>query len=477
MKNILISKRQFTSLKEELDSLFAFLNNLCYEEDFRQILARANTGNSAVADSIDKTMQTLRMIAGKDLFSCFAKLNHQMTIDMSTRNGQILMMVASYMMKLEEDSSCEYDDITDWIGSIVEPVFVELLDHFIGIYSSDDIMVNSHDGREDFLVGIILYGYNKEYWKTYRVFMYRIASLIAKVDFKVTQEEAKWLAEIMKVTEESDGSNVNENAASSDILDDLIGLETVKHDVRTIYNFVKMKQEREKLGMKAPPISYHCVFTGNPGTGKTTVARILAGIYKELGVLKSGHLVETDRSGLVAEYVGQTAVKANKIIDKALDGVLFIDEAYSLMNDAKEDYGKEAIATLLKRMEDDRDRLIVILAGYTNEMEDFIQSNPGLRSRFSRTIFFPDYSADELYQIFCQNIKKNEYVMTQEAQQYIKGKISEAVMEKKRGFGNARYVRNLFERAIEAQANRLSMEVNLTRETLEEIKKSDLLEI
>ena len=145
--------------------------------------------------------------------------------------------------------------------------------------------------------------------------------------------------------------------------------------------------------------------TGNIGTGKTTVARILANIYKQLGVISKGQLVETDRSGLVAEYVGQTAIKTNKIIDTAMDGVLFIDEAYSLISQGDNDYGKEAIATLLKRMEDDRDRLIVILAGYTEEMKEFINSNPGLQSRFNRYIEFPDYSADELFQIFESNLK------------------------------------------------------------------------
>ena len=234
-----------------------------------------------------------------------------------------------------------------------------------------------------------------------------------------------------------------------------------------------MKQMREAKGLKAPSISYHCVFTGNPGTGKTTVARILASIFKELGILKRGHLVETDRSGLVAEYVGQTAVKTNKIIDSALDGVLFIDEAYTLVG-GQNDYGMEAIATLLKRMEDDRDRLIVILAGYPNEMEDFINSNPGLRSRFNRYIFFPDYSSTELLDIFHLNVTKNEYVITTEADDYLKKKLDHVVQNKRKDFGNARYVRNYFESAIEHQANRLASDVNLTPEKLSELTIEDI---
>lgn len=189
-------------------------------------------------------------------------------------------------------------------------------------------------------------------------------------------------------------------------LNNMIGLSRVKEEIETLRNYVLMKKRREKQGLRSSNISYHCVFTGNPGTGKTTVARLLASIYKDLGVLKKGHLIETDRSGLVAEYVGQTAIKTNSIIDSALDGALFIDEAYTLANGDSNDFGAEAIATLLKRMEDNRDRLVVILAGYSREMENFINSNPGLRSRFNRYIHFDDYTADELYEIFCSIVEK-----------------------------------------------------------------------
>ena len=191
-------------------------------------------------------------------------------------------------------------------------------------------------------------------------------------------------------------------------LDSLIGLAGVKDEIGKLQSFIKIQLLRRSQGLKTSPISYHCVFTGNPGTGKTTVARIVAEIYRELGVLKKGQLVETDRSGLVAEYVGQTAVKTNKVIDSALDGVLFIDEAYSLAPSAPADFGSEAISTLLKRMEDDRDRLVVILAGYGDEMQTFIDSNPGLQSRFNRYIHFDDYSAEELMAIFELNLKEHQ---------------------------------------------------------------------
>lgn len=261
-----------------------------------------------------------------------------------------------------------------------------------------------------------------------------------------------------------------------DDLEGLIGLSTVKEEVKTLRNYILIQQEREKKGLKSTQVSYHCVFTGNPGTGKTTVARIVADVYRSLGVLKKGHLVETDRSGLVADYVGQTATKTNKIIDRALDGVLFIDEAYSLVGGGENDYGREAIATLLKRMEDNRDRLVVILAGYSDEMKEFIDSNPGLQSRFNRYIHFPDYNANELYQIFEVNCWKNDYVLTDEAKETLKAMLEKAVAEKDKNFGNARFVRNLFEKTLERQANRLSKQSDLSKEMLTEIIASDLQE-
>lgn len=252
-------------------------------------------------------------------------------------------------------------------------------------------------------------------------------------------------------------------------LEELIGLAPVKKEIRTLANVIQINKLRKEQGLKVPQMSYHCVFTGNPGTGKTTVARLVSQIYKELGVLKRGHLVETDRSGLVAEYIGQTAVKTNKIIDSALDGVLFIDEAYTLINSADNDFGHEAIATLLKRMEDDRDRLVVILAGYTGEMRRFIDSNPGLQSRFTRYIEFPDYSEGELHEIFIANLNKYEYHLADHAEETLMEILKAAVESRDRNFGNGRFARNLFEKTVENQSNRLS--------GLESVSKDELMAI
>ena len=270
-------------------------------------------------------------------------------------------------------------------------------------------------------------------------------------------------------------------AISEDLLkelDKLIGLEQVKEEVRSLANFVKLQKQREKKGLKVPTMSLHLVFTGNPGTGKTTVARIVARIYKDLGVLKKGHTVETDRSGLVANYVGQTATKTNAVIDSALNGVLFIDEAYALVPDdgIKQDYGQEAISTLLKRMEDDRDKLVVIVAGYNNEMKRFIDSNPGLKSRFNRYINFPDYTSSELSDIFKMYARKNEYTLAPDAEKYLKTKLDSVVRHKNRNFGNARFVRNVFEKSIQQQANRLSNQKDLSTTQLTELTKDDIHE-
>ena len=257
-------------------------------------------------------------------------------------------------------------------------------------------------------------------------------------------------------------------------LDSLIGLNSVKNDVRQLIDFIKIQKLRVSKGMKVSPISYHCVFTGNPGTGKTTVARIIAEIYKDLGILSKGHLIETDRSGLVAEYVGQTAVKTNKIVDSALDGVLFIDEAYSLVSNGNSDFGNEAVTTLLKRMEDDRTRLVVILAGYENEMKDFITSNPGLQSRFNRYVHFDDYSVDELMDIYKQNLEKNEYTITTDALIALRLLVEKAFNEKDNKFGNGRFIRNIFEKTLQLQASRLSKIDNISVEDLQLIIADDI---
>jgi len=257
-------------------------------------------------------------------------------------------------------------------------------------------------------------------------------------------------------------------------LDTLVGLEPVKNEVHRATSFARMQVLRRQQGLPVVKASLHGVFFGNPGTGKTTVARLMGRIYKSLGLLRRGHVVECDRGRLVAEYVGQTAVRTHAVIDSALDGILFIDEAYSLAGRGAEDFGSEAIETLLKRMEDDRDRLIVIVAGYTGPMEKFIASNPGLESRFTNYLKFPDYSPEELAEIFHRMAAQSGLVCTPETNDCVLALCRKLFAARNEQFGNAREMRNLFENAVRNQSTRLVASGQCDRDSLTTLLPADL---
>lgn len=258
-------------------------------------------------------------------------------------------------------------------------------------------------------------------------------------------------------------------------LNSLIGLENVKEEINSLVNLARIQQIRKERGMPNSELSLHMVFSGNPGTGKTTVARMLSRIYYELGLLSKGHLVEAERSSLVGGYVGQTAIKTKEVVESAYGGILFIDEAYTLTSSkGNTDFGQEAVDTLLKLMEDNRDKLVVIVAGYTELMEEFLTSNPGLKSRFNKFIYFKDYNPEELTKIYEMRCEKHQFSLTEAAREKIVAYFTKKCLARENNFANAREARNLFERTITAQANRLARLKEVTDEQLITIEAEDV---
>lgn len=457
----------YSAMEKAATNLYLHVKSMNGMEDVVEAMNKQHC--LAVADDLPFTVNhRLALAAFADAWKCYKGLGHQ--IDYSKPEIIGLSIFCAELGSEDVLSVVSSEQLMRSQGIAATKGFIKVME--------DSFETNFPDDK--FFVIEILRdnGIDEDVVNKYAVLLYRFASILAKADGNVDEKETAWLASMVKFTESADKGRETareaKDAPALQQLDKLIGLESVKEEVNKLTNFIKVQNLRKQKGMNAITISYHCVFTGNPGTGKTTVARIVAQIYRELGILKKGQLVETDRSGLVAEYVGQTAVKTNKIIDSALDGVLFIDEAYSLVQGGGNDYGKEAIATLLKRMEDDRDRLVVILAGYDNEMKLFIDSNPGLQSRFNRYIHFCDYNVEELMAIFKLNLKKFDYELTNDAEQKISHLFSYAVSHKDQNFGNGRYARNVLEKTLENQATRLASVSEITEQMLRTIEENDI---
>lgn len=457
----------YSAMEKAATNLYLHVKSMNGMEDVVEAMNKQHC--LAVADDLPFTVNhRLALAAFADAWKCYKGLGHQ--VDYSKPEIIGLSIFCAELGSEDALSVVSSEQLMRSQGIAATKGFIQVMEDSFDTNFPDD---------KFFVIEILrANGIDEDVVNKYAVLLYRFASILAKADGNVDEKETAWLASMVKFTESADKgretAREGKDAPALQQLDKLIGLESVKEEVNKLTNFIKVQNLRKQKGMNAITISYHCVFTGNPGTGKTTVARIVAQIYRELGILKKGQLVETDRSGLVAEYVGQTAVKTNKIIDSALDGVLFIDEAYSLVQGGGNDYGKEAIATLLKRMEDDRDRLVVILAGYDNEMKLFIDSNPGLQSRFNRYIHFSDYNAEELMAIFKLNLKKFDYELTNDAEQKISHLFSYAVSHKDQNFGNGRYARNVLEKTLENQATRLASVSEITEQMLRTIEENDI---
>lgn len=487
---------KFGQIESVAYELYSYIKELSSNEEVITALNEIDELNSipsnlAYAKGIDTRLGFLSM---SDLIKCYRGLCYYDINKSGIKERWGLDIYTIYLISDEKDRKKVTEEIVEKMS---ESSLKTMYDTLMNIVSKCDLLQE----KGFFIVEYLRYkNIDETIINKYLLLLYRFMSMVVKADGTVTDVESSFLRRILsfkdkksvikdkiglgdtapeeeyvsvKDIKKRSVNQSNEKKKPLDELKELIGLEKVKETVNKLASFVKIQMLRQQKGLKNNQISYHCVFTGNPGTGKTTVARLLAGIYKDLGVLKRGHLVETDRSGLVAEYVGQTAVKTNKIIDSALDGVLFIDEAYSLVSECKEDYGNEAIATLLKRMEDDRDKLVVIIAGYSNEMQTFIDSNPGLQSRFNRYIHFEDYSSKDLADIFKFNLDKYDYILSEDAKQRMTELFDHAVANKGKNFGNARFARNILEKVMENQATRLAEDVDISEEKLRLIISED----
>ncbi len=481
---ILIKEDDYNGLRDTLSLLVKQLKTISHDKEvFNTMLSVAKD-----KDTLDSSFgpenfnNTLILWLGKDVFYCYEHLDLATNMSLDTASGQALLAITMFLQDSKHKSDEDYRFFTSIVtgNDDINISFKETLNEMWILFRDQTDTKVTYSGEEDFSLIWGLRAMNGDrYIPQVRKLLNKMAVYIACAA-GMTSKRSEWLSVLhsRKETDLNDNEGTlfsPDSTATVEDLDKLIGLNQVKTEVMSMKHFIEVNQRRQQAGMKTPHISYHCVFTGNPGTGKTTVARIVAGIYKDLGILKKGHLIETDRSGLVAEYVGQTAVKTNRIIDTALDGVLFIDEAYSLVDGGNGDFGKEAISTLVKRMEDDRDRLVVILAGYADEMEKFIESNPGLRSRFNRYIHFEDYTAIELMQIYKGMVEKYDFNLMPDAEQLVQKHLEKCVAHKEKDFGNARYVRNLFERTIKAQAVRLAGIPNTDKIDLAKITADDIL--
>ena len=402
--------------------------------------------------------------------------NARGTIYFSKQKYDKAMVDFTKAIKLEPDSSCHYNRGATYY---LQKEYDKAIDDFTKTIKFGNHQAEAYSKRgtcyfnksqydkamADYTKAIEL---NPNHIESYD-FRAKIYEIIGKQE--KAQKDRHRIERINESTLDTKPKNIEE---LTEELNTLIGLDKVKKEISQLINFLKVQQMREVKGMTIQPLSRHLVFYGNPGTGKTTVARLLSQIYKSLGILSEGHLVETDRAGLVAGYVGQTALKVREVVSEAIGGVLFIDEAYALSTGGDNDFGREAIDTLIKMMEDNRDDLIVVVAGYTDKMSAFLQTNPGLRSRFNKYLEFEDYTPEklvEIFELFCTN---GGYKLSSSTHDDLIRLFSVLYETRDETFGNGRLARNLYEMTINNQANRIVMLPNVDDEILSTIEETDI---
>ncbi|WP_405205202.1 AAA family ATPase [Aquimarina sp. LLG6339-5] len=484
-KNFVNQKEDTT---QDFDIDYEFLQILKNEGEKIQNLAEdlnnnkrfSNTINAIVHKTDDAIEFKAEHVILQDIIRVFNMIYPLSDTKNTVADAKVKFLLAFMFEKLQGNdiiASLSIERINKFVQS-------EKFDENIEVIKTASLFDLGNEYKNEFLLPSLLKRLDSQHFANSASFLYRIASLITKADNTISEEETALLKKInsklQHPKEKLEGvkqTEIDENETLDDVMDELnelIGLDNIKTSVKELSNFLKVQKLREEKGLKNVNNSLHSVFMGPPGTGKTTVARLVSKIYKHLGYLEKGHLVETDRTGMVAGYVGQTALKVEEVVKTSLDGVLFIDEAYSLAKDNKKDFGNEAVEVLLKKMEDHRDQLVVIAAGYPDEMEEFIESNPGLQSRFNRYFTFDHYKPKELIGIFELFCGKNDFVLADEAKEKLEFIFDKLYEKRHKSFGNARVARNLFEKIIEYQANRIVSITPLTEELLKTIIEDDI---